>query len=141
MGTFFIEIDPNASFAAAPSVGTEPSAAIVIPAGVPLDTLTSQHEIVTLEKIIEKPIEVVKEVIVEKIIEVPVEKIVEKQVTVVEIQKVEVPVEVIKEVVKEIEIPIEIEKLVIRDVVHKDITSIVIFSTLALLAGIIIGRI
>jgi hypothetical protein len=142
MGKFYVSINDG------PSFPVESDPAVIFNPGIPVmgqpisgPLLVEQPtpEIIIQEKLVEKPVEVIREVVVEKIVEVPVEKIVEveKKITVVEVQKVEVPVEVIKE----IEVPVEIEKLVIRDVVHKDVTSIVIFSILALMAGIIIGRI
>lgn len=139
MGTFFIDINdgPSVEIKAEPAVIRSDVIVSGEPVSEPLVVSQITPEIIIQEKIIEKPIEVIRDVIVEKIIEVPVEKIV----TVFEVQKVEVPVEIIKEVIKEVEVPVEIDKLIFRDVVHKDVTSIVIFSLLAFVAGIIIGRV
>ena len=62
-----------------------------------------------IEKIVEKPVEVIKEVIKE--VEKPIEVI--KEV----IKEVEKPVEVIKEIIKEVEKPVEVIKEVIKEVV------------------------
>ena len=76
----------------------------------------------TVEKIVEKPVEVIKEVekIVEKKVEVPVEVI--KEVEKIVEKKVEVPVEVLKEVEKivekKVEVPVEIIKEVELSLIH-----------------------
>lgn len=76
------------------------------------DAKEPEKEIVEVEKIVEKPVEIIKEVPVEKI----VEKVVEKPVEV--IKEVEKPVEVIKEVEKIVEVPVEkvVEKVIEKEV-------------------------
>jgi hypothetical protein len=117
---------------AAPSsdISLEPQSEPPTPDGsFPIEIIKEVEKIVevTVERIVkevvfeDKPFEVIKEITVEKIVEVPVEviKVVEKQ--------VEVPVEVIKEIVKEVtverlvEVPVEVirEVKVIQRIVPK----------------------
>ena len=83
---------------------------------IPVD---QDPEPVVVEKIVEKPVEVIKEVRVE----VPVEKIVEKPVEVIKEVRVEVPVEKIVEkpveVIKEVRVEVPVEKIVIKEVVKE----------------------
>lgn len=99
---------------------------------IPIEKIVPIETVV--EKIVEVPVEKIVQVEVEKIVEVPVEKVVEV------IKEVKVEVEKLVEVVKHVEVPIEIERLVFKDVVHKDTTSIILFSVLGLVIGFVLGR-
>ena len=103
--------------------GSVPSGARIYCAwDIPVD---KDPDPVVVEKIVEKPVEVVKEVRVE----VPVEKIVEKPVEVIKEVRVEVPVEKIVEkpveVIKEVRVEVPVEKIVEKVVVKEVIKEVV----------------
>jgi len=141
VGKFYIDINPNEPSAA---VNTRP--VIVVPSldKMPIEALqpvTTMPDVIIQEKVVEKPVEVIREILVEKIVEVPVEKIV------TEVQRIEIPVEVVKEVIvekeviKEIEVPVEIERLVFREVVRLDTTKLVLAIVSSLIVGAFLGKV
>jgi hypothetical protein len=93
----------------------KPATPVATPAPAAAPVYNREDNIIYVEKIVEKPVEVIKEVPVEvekvvykdKIVEVPVDRVVYKD------RVVEKPVEVIK-VVKE-QVPVEVEKVVYKD--------------------------
>lgn len=141
MGKFYIDINPNEPSVA---VSVRPTVAVQSLDQVPIEAvqpISTMPDIIIQEKIVEKPIEIIREILVEKIVEVPVEKVI------TEIQRVEIPVEVVKEVIvekeviKEIEVPVEIERLVFREVVRLDTTKLVLAIVSSLIVGAFLGKV